>query len=269
LHLVTGRLLADADVRSTQMIAVVNERFARERLNGRAPLGQVIHVPRLKSPPFNIKDDAFQIVGVVGDVRNRGLAEPVMPEIYIPFSITGIADRLYIRSSAPGALLTRAIVAEVHAVDPSQPVDQARQLDTLLAEEEFATPRFSLALFLVFGILGLSLAIVGVYGVMSTVVAQQSHEIGVRLALGAERGRIIRMIVGRGARLLGVGVIVGLIGSAIASRFVAGQFLNVPTFDPLAFGVVASVLFAAGLLACLWPALRAGRIDPITALRID
>jgi ABC-type antimicrobial peptide transport system permease subunit len=77
------------------------------------------------------------------------------------------------------------------------------------------------------------------------------------------------MIVGRGARLLGVGVIVGLIGSAIASRFVAGQFLNVPTFDPLAFGVVASVLFAAGLLACLWPALRAGRIDPITALRID
>ena len=228
LHLVTGRLLSDTDVRSAQMTAVVNERFVRTRLDGRNPLGQIVHVPRLKQPPFNAADDGLQIVGVVQDVRNVGLSEPVLPEIYLPFTVTGIADRLFIRTSGPAALLTRTVVNEVHAVDPNQPVDQARQLDVVLAEEEYATPRFSLALFLVFGVLGLTLSVVGVYGVMSTAVAQQSHEIGVRLALGAERGRIIRMIVGRGVRLLAIGVAVGLVASALAARVVAGQFWNVP-----------------------------------------
>ena len=269
LHLVTGRLLSDTDVRSAQMTAVVNERFVRTRLEGRNPLGQIVHVPRLKQPPFNAADDGLQIVGVVQDVRNVGLSEPVLPEIYFPFTVTGIADRLFIRTSGPAALLTRTVVNEVHAVDPNQPVDQARQLDVVLAEEEYATPRFSLALFLVFGILGLTLSVVGVYGVMSTAVAQQSHEIGVRLALGAERGRIIRMIVGRGVRLLAIGVAVGLVASALAARVVAGRFWNVPTFDPLAFGAVSLILFASGLLACLRPALRAGRIDPIRALRTE
>ena len=124
-------------------------------------------------------------------------------------------------------------------------------------------------LFLVFGVMGLVLAVVGVYGVMATAVAQQRHEIGVRLALGAERGRIVRMIVGRGARLLLAGVAVGLVASVVAARFIAGQIWNVAAFDPLAFAIVALILFAAGLQACLWPARRAGAIDPIIALRVD
>jgi putative ABC transport system permease protein len=121
----------------------------------------------------------------------------------------------------------------------------------------------------VFGILGLCLAVVGVYGVMSNAVAQQTHEIGVRMALGAGAGTVTRMVVARGARLLLLGVGIGLAGSAAAARFLAGQVWNVSALDPMAFGLVSLILLAAGLLACVWPARRAGRIDPIIALRTE
>ena len=265
----SGRLLAGADVRTAAHVAVINDRFVKTHLAGRPPLGQVVHIPRIRQPPFNLADDSFQIVGVVRDVPNNGLSQPVMPEMYLPFTTTGLANRLVIRTASDASVVTRSVIDQVHAVDPNQPVDEAKRLDVVLAEDEYATPRFSLVLFLVFGVMGLVLAVVGVYGVMATAVAQQRHEIGVRLALGAERGRIVRMIVGRGARLLLAGVAVGLVASVVAARFIAGQIWNVAAFDPLAFATVALILFAAGLQACLWPARRAGAIDPIIALRVD
>jgi putative ABC transport system permease protein len=161
------------------------------------------------------------------------------------------------------------VIGQVYATDREQPVDQVKPLDVVLAEDEYATPRFNLALFLVFGILGLCLAVVGVYGVMSNAVAQQTHEIGVRMALGAGAGTVTRMVVARGARLLLLGVGIGLAGSAAAARFLAGQVWNVSALDPMAFGLVSLILLAAGLLACVWPARRAGRIDPIIALRTE
>jgi len=265
----SGRLLAEGDVRTAAHVAVVNERFVKTHLAGRPPLGQVVHIPRIRQPPFSVADDSFQIVGVVRDVPNDGLSQPVMPELYLPFTLTGFANRLVIRTASDASAVARSVIDQVRAVDPNQPVDEAKRLDVVLTEDEYATPRFSLVLFLVFGVMGLVLAVVGVYGVMSTAVAQQRHEIGVRLALGAERGRIVRMIVGRGARLLLAGVAVGLVASVVAARFIAGQVWNVAAFDPLAFAIVALILFAAGLQACFWPARRAGAIDPIIALRVD
>ena len=117
--------------------------------------------------------------------------------------------------------------------------------------------------------LGVVLAIVGVYGVMSSAVAQQTPEIGVRMALGASSADILRMVVGRGSRLLLIGMALGLIGSVGAARFLARQVWNVPAFDPLAFAIVSLALFVAGLQACFWPARRASRIDPLIALRQD
>jgi ABC-type antimicrobial peptide transport system permease subunit len=142
-------------------------------------------------------------------------------------------------------------------------------LDTLLKEEEYSTPRFNLALFSVFAAVGLALAIVGVYGVMSHAVAQQRHEIGVRMALGAGTGTIARMVLSSGSRLLLVGIAVGLVGSVATTRLLARQVWNVSPFDPLAFGAVSLILLVAGLQACFWPARRASRIDPIIALRQD
>jgi ABC-type antimicrobial peptide transport system permease subunit len=148
-------------------------------------------------------------------------------------------------------------------------VSNVQTVEKILEDEEYATPRFSLVLFSIFGVVGLALAVVGVYGVMSSTVAQQRHEIAVRMALGAEAGTIARMVILRGSRLLLAGIALGLVGSFAAARILAGQVWNVSAFDPLAFGAVSAILLAAGFQACVWPALRAGRVDPLTALRQD
>jgi putative ABC transport system permease protein len=269
LRLTSGRLPGESDVRAGRHVAVVNERFVRARLEGRPALGAVVHVPRLKQPPVSLEDDGFQIVGVVADAPNLGLSEPVAPELAIPFTTAAMANRLVVRADGDAAALTRAVIGQVYAIDPDQPVDNVRTLDDLLAEEEYATPRFSLVLFLAFGAIGLLLAVVGVYGVMSAAVSQQRHEIGVRVALGAQRGQILRMIIARGGRLLLVGIALGLAASLFAARAVASRVWNVPPFDPIAFGAVALLLVLVGLQACFWPARRASRIDPLIAMRSE
>jgi ABC-type antimicrobial peptide transport system permease subunit len=224
-------------------------------------------LPRLKERPFELASDAFEVVGVVHDVANNGLANPVMPEIYLPYSLAGVSNILVVRTSLDPSSLIKAVSSEVYSIDPSQPVANVKALDQVLAEDEFSTPRFNLILLSVFAAIGLVLAIVGVYGVMATAVAQQRQEIGVRMALGASSGSIAGMILTRGSRLLLAGMAIGLVASIIGARLLARQVWNVSPFDPVAFAVVSVVLLAAGLQACVWPALRAGKIDPIIALR--
>ena len=192
-----------------------------------------------------------------------------MPEVFLPFTAGGTANLLAVRTPLDPATLARAVVSQVYAIDSHQPVTNVETLAQVLRDEEYATPRFSLVLFSVFGLAGLALAVVGVYGVMSSTVALQRHEIGVRMALGADAASIARMVILRGSRLLAGGMAIGLIGSVIAARLLAGQIWNVSAFDPVAFGAVSAILLLAGIQACVWPALRAGRTDPITALRQD
>ncbi len=267
IKLAAGRLLTDTDIFDRRPVALVNERFVRSRFNDRPPLGQLVRVPRFKTAPFNLADDGFEVVGVVHDVANNGLANPVMPEIYLPYSLAGISNVLAVRTSLDPSSLIKSVSAQVYAIDGSQPVANVKTLQQMLAEDEFSTPRFNLILLSVFAAIGLVLAVVGVYGVMATAVAQQRQEIGVRMALGASSGSIAGMILTRGSRLLLAGMAIGLIASVVGARLLARQVWNVPPFDPIAFAVVSVVLLAAGLQACVWPALRAGRIDPIIALR--
>lgn len=267
IRLKDGRLFTESDVDGNLPVALVNERFVRARLEGRVPLGQHVRLPRLSQPPVSARHDSFEIVGVVHDVLNAGLAEPPMPEIYIPYTVTGMANGVVVRTEIDPQSISRAVINEVFAIDRRQPVANVTVMDRALSEEELSTPRFNLVLLSVFAAIGLVLAIVGVYGVMSTVVAQQTHEIGVRMALGAGNAAIARMVVTRGLVLLAIGVAIGLAGSLAAARSLARQVWNVPAFDPLAFAVVALILLATGLAACFWPARRASRIDPIVALR--
>ena len=159
------------------------------------------------------------------------------------------------------------MTSQVYAVDRAQPVTGVQTLERVLRDNEYATPRFNLVLLSVFAAVGLALAVVGVYGVMSTAVAQERQEIGVRLALGAEPGSIARMVLARGSRLLLAGTALGLIGSFAVGKWLAGEVWRVGGFDPLAFGAVALLLFAVGLQACYWPARRAARTDPLIAIR--
>jgi len=138
---------------------------------------------------------------------------------------------------------------------------------TWLTESQYATPRFNLVLLTVFSVMGLALAAVGVYSVMSAAVAQERQEIGVRLALGADGAAIARMILGRGSRLLLTGTAIGLVGSMAIGRWLFGQVWHAPAFDRVAFGAVSLLLIVVGLAACYWPARRAARIDPLTVIR--
>jgi ABC-type antimicrobial peptide transport system permease subunit len=187
--------------------------------------------------------------------------------VYFPYTITGRADMLVVLAQADPGALTNGIRSEIYAVDKDQPVTQVRTIATALEEGIFSRSRFNVVLFAVFAALGLALAVIGVYGVMSNAVAQQTQEIGVRIALGARFGDIARMIVGRGLKLTGAGVVLGLAGSLAAARLLAQQVWQVSPFDPVSFAVVSLLLLVVGLLACLWPARRAARIDAVTALR--
>ena len=269
MSLASGRLLAADDITARRPVAVVNERFVQARFGGRPPIGQAVRVPRLKDPPFGLTIDTFEVVGVVHDTPNDGLSSPVLPEIFLPFSLAGVSNGLIVRTPLEPAALARSVAAQVYAIDPSQPVANVKTLDAVIQEDAYSTPRFNLILLSIFATIGLVLAIVGVYGVMSAAVAQQRHEIGVRMALGAGTRRIARMVVVSGSRLLLLGMAFGLAGSVLAARLLARQVWNVAPFDPVAFAIVCGVLLAAGLQACLWPALRAARTDPVVALRQD
>ena len=267
IRLAAGRPLTESDVEAAQRVAIVNEHFVRTRIPDRPPLGQVVKLWRFKDPPFNVPNHSFLIVGIVHDSPNSGLAEPPMPELYVPFTIVGSSNLVIVRSQGDPSSLTRAVVSQIYAVDPAQPVTNVITLAQLLKEEQFATPRFNLVLLSVFAIVGLALAVVGVYGVMSSAVAQERQEIGVRMALGADSGTITRMVLVRGCRLLLAGIAIGLLGSYAAGQWLAGAVWRIAGFDPAAFGAVALLLMIVGLQACYWPARRAARIDPLIAIR--
>ena len=142
-----------------------------------------------------------------------------------------------------------------------------KTIETMLNDWVYASPRFNLLLFSIFGALGLLLALLGIYGVISSSVAQRTHEIGIRMALGASFSRVIQMVLASGMRLVGAGVALGLILSVLSVRVLARQVWKLSTFDPYSFAAVAVLVVAAGLLACFWPARTAARIDPMSALR--
>jgi len=266
-RLVTGRLLSETDVEGARAVALVNERFVRTRLSGHGPLGEIVSLSRLKEPPFNVTNDTFQIVGVIEDRLNDGLTAPITPEIYVPFTVSGIPNLIAVRTQGNPATVTRAIANQVYALDKEQPVTAVMTLDRLLQDTQYATPRFNLVLLSIFATFGLVLAAVGIYGIMSTAVAQERRDIGVRVALGADGGTIARMVLARGSRLLVVGIAIGLAGSIVATRSLAAEVWRISALDPLSFAAVSLLLLTVGLQACYWPARRAARTDPLIALR--
>jgi len=267
VSLVSGRFLTEQEVFGRIHSAVVNEAFASRYFSGGVAIGRIVKLPRLSTAPLNIADPSFQIVGIAKNRINRPTSRDTMPEVYIPYSLAGLADRVYVLSGVPPALLDKAVREQVYSVDRGQPVTEDKTLETLLGEYVYSRPRFNLLLFAVFASLGLILALSGVYGVISNTVAQRTREIGIRFALGASLRQIMGMVLGGGARLIAFGVVIGLLGSLASVRILSGLVQNVSTFDPYSFLAVALLLFAAGLFASLAPARRAARVDPVTVLR--
>ncbi len=269
IALLQGRLFTENEVAAKHHVALANQAFVRRYLSAGDALGRIVRIPLLRDASFKVADDSVQIVGVVKDTLNENLTRAISPEIYFPFTITGMANRLVVLTQGDPATVTNAVRSEVHAVDKDQPVTDVKTMDVVLSEWVFSQPRFNLVLFAVFAGLGLALAVIGVYGVISNAVSQQTHEIGVRIALGAGFGDILAMVLGQGLKLLLAGMALGLAASFSTARLLSKQIWNVSPFDPVSFVAVSAVLLLVGLQACFWPARRAARVDPVTALRYE
>jgi putative ABC transport system permease protein len=255
-----GRVFEGADWSTTSHTTVINEALARRYFPGQDPLGKRLaaaHRP----------DDLYRIVGVVADVRDDGLAGAVGAQVYgVLAQQPAHALAFVVRGSGVG--LPAAIRAAIQAVDRDQPIATLRPLGDLVSAS-IARERFAATLFAVFSVVALLLAAAGIYGVMAYAVAERRSEIGVRLALGAQVGDVLALVVGQGSRLVAVGLALGLAGALLAARLLEAMLFGVSAHDPVSFVVTAFLLAIAGLLACLVPALRASAVSPSEALRAD
>ena len=261
LPLERGRLFTDGDAREAPKVAIVNRTLARKIFPGQDPLGRRVSLEDNPKP-----GDWFTIVGVVGDIRSESLATSAPNQLYMPYTQnaqSGMA--IVVRSRRPEGLAA-AIRSAVSQLDPEEPVYDVRPLADIVSETT-EQPRFRAFLTAAFAALALLLAAIGIYGVLSYSVARRTHEIGIRIALGAARRDVLRLVVGRGMLLAAVGVAVGLAGGAVVARAISALLFGVAATDAPTFAAVAVILLAVALAASVVPARRALRVDPMTALR--
>ena len=270
LRLLRGRMLTQADVSGVRKVAVVNQTLVTRYFGGENPIGRDIRFLELKSIPDSpVPDPTFQIVGVIADVKNSGVQDPPEPEAMVPYTFAGrvFGRGVLIRTAgAPGALLN-SVRREVWAVDRGVAITDGGTLNEYLLRFTYAAPRFSLTLVSVFAGVGLVLVVIGVYSVVGYSVSRQTHEIGIRIALGAQRRDVLVLVVKLTLTLVGIGIAIGLAGSVAVSRVLSNQIWGVSPRDPVALGTVAAGMLVAALIACYVPARRAMRVDPIIALR--
>jgi putative ABC transport system permease protein len=241
---------------------VINETMARTYFPDEDAIGKRIHVTQ---GPEKFRE----IVGIVGDVKQYGPAQPSTLQTYEPFlqmPFSGIS--LVIRTEGDPTSLTNAIRREILSIDKEQPVSRTRTLDQIISGS-VAQQRFTMLLLGVFATVALVLAAVGLYGVMSYAVNQRTHEIGIRMALGANTGNVLRLVVGHGMLLALIGVGIGLVGAFALTRLMSGLVFGVSTTDPLTFVGISVLLAGVTLGACFVPARRAMRVDPMVALRYE
>jgi putative ABC transport system permease protein len=257
-----GRCFTEGDRAGAPGVMLVNERFVRRYFPNEDPVGK-----RLKAGDDTV--DWKTIIGVVGDVRQRHLTQPPEPRVYLSYLQCG-ANRmnLVVRTQGDPMNLAAAVRSTILSVDPDQPIYSLMTLNQRRAEA-LAPQRMHMWLSSALGALALALATVGIYGVMSFAVAQRSHEIGVRMALGAQIPDVLRLVVGQGLRLTLAGVVVGLLAALGLTRFLSSLLYGVTPIDPPTFAGVAILLSGIALLACYLPARRAAKVDPMVALRYE
>jgi putative ABC transport system permease protein len=263
--LLRGREFTDADTENAPRVGMINATVARQFFPNQNVLGKRFMFGRPSTDP----PKWITIVGVTADTKLYGLANPARLEVYIPFhqSVASHMD-LVVKSAADPASLTSAIRGAIASIDKDQPIFAIATMQELV-DSSVSTRRVTLILLGIFSALALVLAAIGIYGVISYSVAQRTHEIGIRMALGADGGGVLRMILAQGAKLAGAGVVIGLAASLGLTRLMANLLFSVSAADPLTFAAVALVLVLVALLACYIPARRALRVDPIIALRYE
>jgi putative ABC transport system permease protein len=269
IPLLQGRDLSAEDDLSSRRVAVVNQRFVQRHLSGASPLGRTIIVKNSFGPRFVLGGE-FEIVGVVADAKNQGIQEPSVPEVVVPYGVGSAFSRgIVVRTAGTPLGALEGIKREIWSVDRGLPIANAEPVTTYLARYSYAAPRLGLAIFGTFAALGLVLVVLGVAGVIAYTISRQTHEIGIRMALGAGRGTILRMTLGMGIRWIALGIVAGLLASLAATRAIASQLWNVSPTDPWTLGAVIALVASTGLVASYIAALRATRVDPMVVLKSE
>ncbi|SPF35482.1 conserved membrane hypothetical protein [Candidatus Sulfopaludibacter sp. SbA4] len=267
-----GRGLEEQEVTRGEHVALINETASKLWPAGESPIGGRLRLDLLDKPGGNVLVRAgntpyVTVVGVMADTKNAGLRSAPDPAVFVPYTLVAPPGRtLAVRAQANPMLLLNAVRQQVQSIDKDQPVSRPLTLEEALGSET-VQPRFNMALFSFFAALGLALAVVGIYSVLSYTVARRTHEIGIRMALGAKRGDVVGLMLRMGGRLVATGLAAGLAGSYVLLRYVHSEVFQAPATDPVAILGVAALLVAAALLACLVPARRAALLDPMSALR--
>ena len=255
----TGRDFSAHDTADAPPVCVISESMARQFYRGENPIGQRLQVGNGTKPA--------EIVGIVGDVRDQELESFGRPAVYYPSTKDPFGSMYFgVRTAGDPEALITPLRAAIRSLDPELPLDAVGTVDDLVSKS-LAQRRFSMLLMAVFASLALVLAMVGIYGVMAYSVTQATQEIGIRMALGAKRGDVLRIVLTYGGILMAAGLAIGVAAAAGAGRLLATQLYQVKPFDPLTFAAVVVALLATGLAACLVPAFRAIRVDPLVALR--
>jgi predicted permease len=268
-RLVRGRTITQADTADSQLIALVNEELARRYFAGRDPIGGRLRIGGDPKRPW------VTVVGIVADVRHNGITEVIKEKFYVPHRqwhksignpIRSMA--LVVKTSTDPMGLVGPIRQEIRNLDANLPVANVRAMSEVVGAT-LSSPRFTGFLLVTFAAIALALSAIGIYGVLSYLVSRRTREIGIRLAIGAGRAQVLRMVLGNGLTLAFAGVVLGLALALVSARFMRSMLYGVGPADPLTFASVGITLSLVALLSSLVPAWRAMRVNPVVALKTE
>jgi putative ABC transport system permease protein len=270
-----GRTFTESDTLEVPRVAILSESMAKKCFADENPIGKRIHLGQLNPGQVGETDRWTghslwaEVVAVVADVKGMNLSPQVEPNIYVPYWQWPMqTPTLVVRTAANPANLAAALYSEVKSLNKNLPTPKVQTMNERLSDA-VAQPRFQTILLSLFGLVALVMVSAGIYGVVSYSVAQRTHEIGVRIALGAQRRDVLRLVISHGMKQVLIGLALGLGGALALTRVMKSLLFSVSTTDPLTFVVIALLLMAIALLACLLPARRAMRVDPMVALRYE
>jgi putative ABC transport system permease protein len=270
LKLISGRVFTEQEVAEKRHVAVVNQTLAKKFFGTESPLGRQLVLKDLLKAPDPVADPTLTIVGIISDAKNQGLQEPISPEALVPYSITGSYERgILVRTRVAPLSLEHVVRREIWAVDRGVALTLTGTLEGYLKSFSYSGPQFALTILGIFAVTGLILVAIGTYSVLAYTVSQQTHEIGIRMALGALEQNVFRMVLRMGGILVCAGLAVGVIASLLLNRLIANQLWGVRPHDPATIASAVVIIAAVSALACLIPAKRATRVDPLVALRYE
>jgi putative ABC transport system permease protein len=268
-----GRALTEQEIAHGDHVVLLNEAASKLWPAGESPIGKHMRIDLLEKPGGSQvlapsgSTGLVTVAGIIGDTKNNGIVDPPAPAAFVPYTLLAPPQRaLAVRTQGDPMLLLNAVREQVRAMDKEQPLSRPITMQEVLGFQT-VQPRFNTALFAFFAMLGLTLAMAGIYSVLSYHATRRTHEIGIRMALGAQRGDVLSLMFAMGAKLVLVGLAAGLLGSFFLTRFLRNQLFHVSTMDPVSIVAVVLLLSCTAFSACYIPARRAARLDPMSALR--